>query len=308
MIQKTILSDQYLSDWMSDQITDVQFQSLVSTEDFMIYQKIKSGSSQLKLSSPNMEQNWQELSQKLTQTQKKTQPKIQPLWKYLSVAASMLFLLGLYQFFGFTQSATATIGSTKSILLPDKSVVVLNSHSEVSYPKLFSWRRQITLVGEAYFEVEKGQTFTVKTNQGKVKVLGTKFNVISRPNWFEVTCFEGKVEVKSGDNTSILTPRKKIRIFDSQVEYQTETALQPLWITGETGFTSVPFFVVLNALENQFGVQIQYPEKYKKVIFTGSFTHTDLDTALKSICFPVKLHYKIRDSKVALFEPALNQN
>lgn len=308
MIQKTNLSEQYLSDWLSDQITDVQFQSLVSTEDFMIYQKIKSGSSQLKLGSPDMEQNWLELSQKLTQTQKKSQPKVSSHWKYVGIAATMLLLLGVYQFFGFTQSAIADIGSTKSVLLPDKSVVVLNSQSSIAYSKMFAMHRKIKLDGVAYFEVEKGKVFTVKTAYGEVEVLGTKFEVIARPDWFEVTCFEGKVKVKSGKNATILTPGKKIRIIDSQVAYQTETIPQPLWIAGESGFKSVPFYVVLHALENQFGIQIQYPEKYKKVTFTGSFTHSDIDTALESICLPVNLQYNIRDSKVVLSEAALNQN
>jgi transmembrane sensor len=197
MIQKTNLSEQYLSDWMSDQITDAQFQCLVSTEDFMIYQKIKSGSSQLKLGSPDMEQNWLELSQKLTQTQKKSQPKVSSLWKYVGIAASMLLLFGVYQFFGYTQSAIADIGSTKSVLLPDKSVVVLNSQSSIAYSKMFAMHRKIKLDGAAYFEVEKGKVFTVKTAYGEVEVLGTKFEVIARPDWFEVTCFEGKVKVKS---------------------------------------------------------------------------------------------------------------
>lgn len=308
MIQKTNLSEQYLSDWMSDQITDAQFQSLVSAEDFIIYQKIKSGSSQLQLTPPDMEQNWLELSQKLTQTQKISQPKVQSLWKYVGIAASILLLFGVYQFFGYTQSAIADIGSTKSVLLPDKSVVVLNSQSSIAYSKMFTMHRKIKLDGAAYFEVEKRKVFTVKTAYGEVEVLGTKFEVIARPDWFEVTCFEGKVKVKSGKNATILTPGKKIRIIDSQVEYQTETIPQPLWITGESGFKSVPFYVVLHALENQFGIQIQYPEKYKKVIFTGSFTHSNLDTALESICLPVNLQYNIKDSKVVLSETALNQN
>ena len=206
MIQKTNLSEQYLSDWMSDQITDAQFQSLVSAEDFIIYQKIKSGSSQLQLTPPDMEQNWLELSQKLTQTQKISQPKVQSLWKYVGIAASILLLFGVYQFLGFTQSAIADIGSTKSVLLPDKSVVVLNSQSSIAYSKMFAMYRKIKLDGAAYFEVEKGKVFTVKTAYGEVEVLGTKFEVIARPDWFEVTCFEGKVKVKSGKNATILSP------------------------------------------------------------------------------------------------------
>jgi ferric-dicitrate binding protein FerR (iron transport regulator) len=46
---------------------------------------------------------------------------------------------------------------------------------------------------EAYFQVKKGQTFSVNTTDGVVKVLGTHFNVKQRKNYFEVNCFEGLV-------------------------------------------------------------------------------------------------------------------
>jgi ferric-dicitrate binding protein FerR (iron transport regulator) len=42
---------------------------------------------------------------------------------------------------------------------------------------------------EAYFQVKKGQTFSVNTTDGVVKVLGTHFNVKQRKNYFEVKLF-----------------------------------------------------------------------------------------------------------------------
>jgi len=50
------------------------------------------------------------------------------------------------------------------------------------------------LFGKAYFDVDKGKTFTVKTDLGTVQVLGTRFDVESRDSIFKVVCYEGSVK------------------------------------------------------------------------------------------------------------------
>ena len=66
-----------------------------------------------------------------------------------------------------------------------------------------------------FLKVEKGKTFTVKTNYGEVEVLGTVFNVKSRDYAFEVICYEGSVEVSLDDK--VYCRGKKS--FDFENEY-----------------------------------------------------------------------------------------
>ena len=65
--------------------------------------------------------------------------------------------------------------------LPDHSVVWLNAGSTLRYPTVFrEENRNVTLKGEAYFEVQADhkRPFYVNTPSGlSVYVYGTKFNV-----------------------------------------------------------------------------------------------------------------------------------
>jgi len=102
-------------------------------------------------------------------------------------------------------------GEKTELILPDGTQVWLNSESKLIYPADFTPReRTVTLEGEAYFEVSKldKSKFTVCTQNFKVKVLGTKFNVKSYPNdpTIETTVVEGMVKVESEELKSNFSP------------------------------------------------------------------------------------------------------
>ena len=93
----------------------------------------------------------------------------------------------------------------EKIELPDASQVHLNAGSALTFDQDWSESRVVSLEGEAFFEVEKGNSFEVITPNGTVKVLGTSFNVFSRGTFFDVQCNTGQVRVtdKSGDKKTI---------------------------------------------------------------------------------------------------------
>lgn len=66
-------------------------------------------------------------------------------------------------------------GSRTKLILPDGSVVWLNSDSQFKYDNSFGVKeRRVTLNGEGYFQVAKDKTkpFIVITDNIKIKVLG----------------------------------------------------------------------------------------------------------------------------------------
>lgn len=90
------------------------------------------------------------------------------------------------------------------IHLPDGSTVLLNEGSELSYDSSFGKEyRQVTLRGEAYFDIKKDPDHPFIVDAGKVKtrVLGTAFNINSKDNKVIVTVTRGLVEV--GDDKQI---------------------------------------------------------------------------------------------------------
>ena len=83
-------------------------------------------------------------------------------------------------------------GMMTSLTLPDGTLVFLNSESTLSYPSRFdSDTRNVTLQGEAYFEVAKNpeKKFIVSTShQSQIEVLGTHFNVEAYEKQETVKC------------------------------------------------------------------------------------------------------------------------
>jgi ferric-dicitrate binding protein FerR (iron transport regulator) len=296
-------NDTYLSDWLAHKITDEQLKQLITAEDFIAFQKIKNTLNNHQIENPDLEKNFSAIKQKLEA--KKTKPsKVISLWKYPAIAACLILCFGLYHFFIDSNAIATDFGTNKVILLSDNSKVVLNSKSKLCYTNYFEYKRTLQLEGEAFFEVQKGSSFTVETPLGNVRVLGTKFNVISFKDFFEVVCYEGKVEVTKNGKATVLTHGESIRFYDDTAENWADTkAKKPSWLSGESSFKNVPMQYVIDQFKNQYNTAVSYPVPIKNVKFTGTFTHTDIDIALQTICIPLHLKYaKTGSGKILILE------
>ena len=90
--------------------------------------------------------------------------------------------------------------SNIKIILPDQSVVWLNSSSSLSLDPAFNQKtRQVKLIGEAYFQVAKmpSKPFKVIAHSDTVMVLGTSFNVNNYNKNNLVTLVEGSVSMRN---------------------------------------------------------------------------------------------------------------
>ena len=137
------------------------------------------------------------------------QKKSNRLFPLLSkIAAIFVICFGIYFYTTTLDTTTNTLVSQqKTIALPDASEVHLNSKSTITF-NASQWddNRSVSLDGEAFFKVATGKRFDVKTNLGTVTVLGTQFNVKHRNGYLEVTCYEGKVSVKTNTKKTTLLP------------------------------------------------------------------------------------------------------
>jgi ferric-dicitrate binding protein FerR (iron transport regulator) len=140
--------------------------------------------------------------------------------------------------------------------------------------------------------VKKCSTFTVVTDNGEVKVLGTQFNVNTVSDLFEVICFEGKVSVTTKEETYILMPTNSVRRINGYAAEQWKTNdSNPSWINGESTFKSVPLKYVIASIESQYDITIESQDINGNLIYTGSFTHEDLNTALKTVFNSLQIRY-----------------
>ncbi|GAA4137513.1 hypothetical protein GCM10022216_13570 [Sphingobacterium kyonggiense] len=95
------------------------------------------------------------------------------------------------------------VGGFYKVELPDGSIVNLNSKSSLKYQANYMEDRNLTLSGEAYFEVkplliaEKKAPFQVKTELQTIEVLGTAFNVKTGNIKDETLLYEGRINLKN---------------------------------------------------------------------------------------------------------------
>lgn len=273
------------------------------TQDYADYAAIADLSADLDTPSLDVDEALEEFKFKYA-IQK--EPKvIKPNFGWISAAAAAVVVLLVSVWFFVNSSdtnVTTSIAESTTAILPDNSSVVLNADSELSFDK-DSWEedREVILKGEAFFKVEKGSKFTVNTAPGEITVLGTQFNVKSRGNYFEVQCFEGRVAVDFNEKEYILTPGKRFKFIDDKVTVDENLKGKfPLWTIAESNFDNIPLKEVVDEIERQYEVYFEIDNVDMTQEFTGSFTHKNLDLALKSVMKPLGIDFTIDGKTVKL--------
>jgi transmembrane sensor len=214
-----------------------------------------------------------------------------------SAACLLLFLL--YFTFSF-ETFTGLQGENNTFFLPDHSKVILTANSQIKFPKLF-FIRNVSLNGEAYFEVQKGSKFSVKTPNGEVKVLGTRFSVLDKDDGFVVCCFEGKVEVKYkkeerqlfGGNQFVSGEKSMKSIDVSETPY-------PEFIYFDQTFFNKSLNEIWPVVEKHFGVDI-HSEISDDRKFTGSIHSVDVKEVIDIICTSLDLNFvQVNDKEILI--------
>ena len=227
-------------------------------------------------------------------------------WVKYAAAASILLFATWFMWPENTRvTVTAHAGEQIMGMLPDNSMFTLNAGSELSYDSE-DWKkeRSLHLMGEAFFEVEKGEKFEVNTANGQVKVLGTSFNVRSRDAKLEVICRTGKVGVSSiaGKDFGVLMPQDAISISRDDLldKWQVSKADGKDWTEGIIRFRSAKLTEVISELERQFDVKINGQDIDNQQIVSCNFQNKNLETALKTSLSPLGVTYKIEGKVVLL--------
>ncbi len=218
-----------------------------------------------------------------------------------SVAATILLILSL-GFIGFQllkQKPEVVLtnyyanNSIKNIVLSDGTNVWLNKGSILITSQPFTEnRREVLLVGEGYFEVEKDETkpFYVKTAQLSTRVLGTHFNMASYPGTknTEVTLYEGKVELTDAESTSnkvVLKPGERATFSKEDKNFfvkDVDISKPAAWRNGCIYFYDEDLFAIAQKLEFKFQTQIIIvDEEVGKLRFTADFDKETLEEILK---------------------------
>ncbi|GAA4925754.1 FecR domain-containing protein [Mucilaginibacter defluvii] len=232
------------------------------------------------------------------------------LWRYVSVAASLLLFAGLF-IFQLTwpipvskhyvsvparvvnwQNTTNHGNRVQHILLDDGSDVALYPGSSVKYKLPFKSRtRDIYLTGVAKFKVAKDKTrpFTVFSGEVATTALGTVFTITAWPaeQITKVKLHSGKVRVINTNNKfkpQYLLPGKQLvfnkttgdvtlkRLDENPVINKPAVVAGSVKISGDTlRFMNQPLPNVFSKLQELYGISITVNVDLKKYRFTGDF-------------------------------------
>ena len=285
--------------WLDNSLTPKELEAFKALEDYEALTKLSNYAKGFKATEFNEDEALKMVLHKIETKKQSNTNWLQPV---LKIAAILVLCFGAY-YYTTTLDTTFTTDFSEKITvdLPDNSKVNLNALSSITFNKS-DWKnnRNITLKGEAFFDVEKGSSFNVNTTTGTVTVLGTEFNVRQRDNFFEVTCYEGLVLVTYKNNKTKIKPGESFLVLNDLVINNKTDYSKPQWLSNTSAFKSLPLKEVIAEFERQYNVKVEAKNINTDLLFTGRFTHNNLDLALKSITQPLQLTYKKSNQTIIL--------
>lgn len=205
-------------------------------------------------------------------------------------------------------------GEVRTLMLPDSSIVKINSGSILIYPEHFTDKRDVFLNGEAYFTVARNETkpFTVKTTDMEVEVLGTTFNISSySDNESSSTTLEsGKVNVRFKNEVSeslILQPNEQVAynrhsklIAKSVVKVENVIA----WTEGKLIIQGMTIEEIAKVIERRYALKVNLnAHKYKDERITMKVSHEeDITEFMNVLSFLVpQLKYRTENDTLYIY-------
>ena len=207
---------------------------------------------------------------------------------------------------------TVPAGQRANLTLADGTNVWLNARSEMRYPAVFTGnKREITLDGEAYFEVthNEDKPFVVQTNKCNVEVLGTKFNVeaYSDSEDFCTSLMEGSVRVSDKRNPSetvLLSPNHMVSLENGQLSTSPISDFDVFrWKEGLICFRNMNFEQLMLRFEKCYGVRIVVENKHLvNYICSGKFRISDgIDNVLRILQKDAKYSFERNNDESVIY-------
>ena len=204
-------------------------------------------------------------------------------------------------------------GSQVKTGLPDGTQVWLNADSKLTCSQGFGIDdRKVYLSGEGYFEVARNEKlpFSVQTDDLRVSVLGTRFNVRNYAGDREATVclLEGKLSVgnhiRKGDKI-VMEPDQKIFLDKKNGTIRLTTIKEgnaPKWTNGDLFFDDELISDIAKELERSYDVTITIHPDLANTRFYGSFIRKDVSIKdiLNILAATGKMKYTISGKEIKL--------
>ena len=242
-----------------------------------------------------LNRSWAEIQERLDS------PVVRPLLSrpWLAVAASVAVVLlagiGYWMYQNSSETHHTAYGETKRITLHDGSRVTLNANSSLRLAR--NWNRdqarEVWLEGEAFFSVthqQNQQKFIVHARQLDVQVLGTEFNVFTRPQAVKVVLESGSVKLnrpeRNSDQFIVMKPGQlfEVKADGSQQWQRIKPEPYSAWKDNRLILNQTTLAELIEILEDNYGLHIEVQqEELLRLQASGSMPITTADGLLMQI-------------------------
>lgn len=265
------------------------------------------------------EADWEKVTQRISfERNRSLKKRYRTLaWR---VAASIIIILGIgyltkTYFFSPPEMIIARTGDEQQMLrLSDGSEVTLNSNSQLFYPEKFrAGKREVRLVGEAFFKVERDPDNPFRVSVEKkalVEVLGTSFNIRSEQAGESISLFvvEGRVlfSTEKEEQAGLILNKDEQATVSNGI-LRREDNINPNMLSWKTGillFDQSEIADVVNELESHYQREILLAQDVSQdLLFTSTIDNQDLDSVLEELSMVLGLAISYEDELILISNP-----
>mgnify|MGYP000680805701 CR=1 FL=1 len=277
---------------------------LVVEDNRLEYERIKTlwqnSADVAHLNEVNQQRDWESLRHRLYPAKKN-------LWWRWAAAASIVLVMGFGALWYLNQSRAiveyAAQSNTAQYTLNDGSEVFLNRNSRLLVDRHFGEEaRNVTLIGEGFFEVASDPTrpFIVTTGNTKTQVLGTAFN-IREDHTISIQVDHGRVAFSTDQNSIELTQNMAATVATNGTVVKQKADLNAYsWKTGILQFENDLLSKVFRDLEKQYDISISTEGISENLQLTSTYEKQQPTAILDEICLIHNLQYEAEGNRYTI--------
>lgn len=239
-----------------------------------------------------------------------------PSMRWISAAAAVLLAAASLFLYLYLQPDSSVLIAEAGervtfVELTDGSRVQLRPNSQLYQMGEPGTDHSYRLSGEALFDVvsDPDRRFMVDAGNGRVTVLGTRFNIRDYAGETQVYLFEGQVrfETADGSHAIILAPGEgSVITQDYEITGPFPVSEQEAtgWTENRLIFSNREAGSLFNELEFHFGITIEAPESIRREIMGGSITLDNAEQSLGDIASVLGGYFENAGDSVYRFRSA----
>ncbi len=262
----------------------------------------------------------QHLNQHLGHTAQPPLRRRMPLYAGLAAACLAVLAISTWWFSSYKAKHTGQpvagvnirtstqTAENRFVVLPDSSTVILHPGSRIAYNESDK-ARELTLEGEAYFDIRQRAALPFVIHTGKVKttVMGTTFNIRAySADSIKVSVISGSVKVSDEQNNSAILHSNQEAVYNNitnlRKQEQPLTAGTIAWTKSDMQFQDMPYAQLAERLSRRYDVNISFKNPaLERCPITGRFSGTEtLREVLEILSQTMGTTYTMQDRQVEL--------